>query len=45
MTRKEQIKNAYKLPGDNAGFYDGYVEEGDTEEGARNIPLGKVGDK
>ena len=25
MTRKEQIKNAYKLTGDNAGFYDGMM--------------------
>ena len=25
MTRKEQIKNAYKLSGDNAGFYDGMI--------------------
>ncbi len=25
MTRKEQIKNAYKLTGDNANFYDGMM--------------------
>lgn len=25
MTRKDQIKNAYKLTGDNAGFYDGMM--------------------
>ena len=25
MTRKEQIKSAYKLTGDNAGFYDGMM--------------------
>ena len=26
MTRKEQIKSAYKLTGSNASFYDGHVE-------------------
>jgi len=25
MTRKEQIKSAYKLTGSNAGFYDGMM--------------------
>ena len=25
MTRKEQIKNAYRMTGDNAGFYDGMM--------------------
>ena len=25
MTRKEQIKSAYRLTGDHAGFYDGMM--------------------
>ena len=25
MTRREQIKNAYKLSGDNSSFYDGMM--------------------
>ncbi len=62
MTRKEQIKSAYRQLGGSASFYDGmmckpftrkyvdpaapydgYVEDNDTEEGARSSILGKVG--
>ena len=30
---------------DPAAPYDGYIEDDDTEEGARTVPLGKVGTK
>jgi hypothetical protein len=42
MTGKEQIKSVYWLTVSNTSFYDGYIEDDDTENGARNTLLGKV---
>ena len=37
MTRKDQIKNAYKLTGGHAGFYDGMMTYS-TLPGQGNLP-------
>ncbi len=45
LHRTELCKPFTKKYVDPAAPYDGYVEDDDTEEGARTVPLGKVGKK
>ena len=45
LHRTELCKPFTKKYVDPAAPYDGYVEDDDTEEGARTVPLGKVGTK
>ena len=45
LHRTELCKPFTKKYVDPSAPYDGYVEDDDTEEGARTVPLGKVGKK
>ena len=45
LHRNEICKPFTKKYTDPTAPYDGYVEDDDTEESARTVPLGKVGNK